>query len=490
MLRHLRQLASESLVYGLAGMITRFLSVFLVPVYTRIFTPADYGVLSLVLTTMTLVGIFVTLALDNSAHRWYWEHEDLEERKRTLASWTWCQIGVSSGFTLLITAFAGPLAFAVVGGYDAALYFILAAVSLPLGTPGVVLVNWLRMQRRPWATMIYTVATSVGNLALTIVLVVGLNQGLTGIFVAQVLTALGGSVAAIWLMRDWVSWRAFDWRRLWDMLHFAIPLIPAALAFWVVNLADRYFVQIFRSTNDVGLYAVGSSLAAVVAMVTGAFQQAWGPFAMSIHKQSDAKQVYATVLTLYVWLSCLVCTALTILAPEILRILATEAYAGAADVVAFLSFSYVVIGLSYIAAVGPAIAKTNTPTGIAVTLAALVNIGLNFVLVPWIGKNGAAIATLLSQSIVPLYVFYRAQQLYPIPYRFGITLIVLLFSALLMMVGLRVNTGSLAVDIALKLGLLLLFVPLPFVLRVVTPAQARAFWQRSQEPGKGISGVS
>src|SRR5438132_13862971 len=95
-LPHLRQLGSETIVYGLSGVISRFLTIFLVPIYTRIFTPEDYGVMSLVTTTMALLSVFVGLALDNSAHRWYWGSEDVDDRKTTMASWAWCQIAFSS----------------------------------------------------------------------------------------------------------------------------------------------------------------------------------------------------------------------------------------------------------------------------------------------------------------------------------------------------------------------------------------------------------
>lgn len=484
MMRHLRQLASESLVYGLSGMIVRFLAIFLVPLYTRIFTPEDYGVLSLVTTTMAVVNIFVVLALDNSAHRWYWETEDEGDRKRTLASWAWCQLGTAMGVALVMAGLSGWLARTVVGRDDAAPYFVLAALSLPLSALGTVVVNWLRMQRRPWATMSYTLATSLANILLTVLLVVGLGWGLGGIFAAQVMAAALGTAAAVWMLRSWVSPRHVRWERLREMLRFAVPLIPAALAFWVVNLSDRYFVQYYASTTEVGLYAVGSALAAVVAMITNAFQQAWGPFALSIHKQDDAKQVYAHVLTIYMWLTCLASAALTILAPEALQLLATESYVGAADVVAFLTLSYVMIGLGYIASVGTAIVKTNAPTGVAVTVAAALNIALNIVLVPSLGKTGAAVATLISQSVVPVYIFFRAQQLYPIPYRFGPPLGILVLTVAVMALGTGLRVEGLWLAVGLKLALLVLFLPALPLLGVITLDQARGLLRsvRARQP--------
>jgi O-antigen/teichoic acid export membrane protein len=476
MLKHFRQLISESAVYGLGGTVTRFLSVFLIPIYTRIFSPEDYGIMSLVNSTMIIISIFVVLALDNSASRWYWDSEDVEHRKATISSWAWCQITLSTIFAVAIWLAADELGNQIVKRADAAAYFRLAALTLPLGVLGAVVTSWLRLRRKPWVTVTFMLVTNILTMLLTIFFVIYLRWGLSGIYWGQIVSLACGSIISLYLLRDWVNPRHFRWDRLREMLRFAFPLIPAALAFWIVNFSDRYFVQIYTSTQEVGLYQVGSSLAAFVALVTSAFQQAWGPFAMSIHKQEDARQVYASVFLAYLWLTSLICTALTLFAPQAIRLLATQRYMGATTVVSFLSFSYAMIGLSYIAAIGPAIARTSAPTGIAVTIAAALNILFNFLLVPRMGKTGSAMATLLSQSVGPIILFYFAQRLYPIPYRFIAGGALLAFSALLIWLGGHWQFDTLLLDAGWKLSLLLLFIPALFVARIVTFSQvARLF---------------
>jgi O-antigen/teichoic acid export membrane protein len=478
MLSYLKQLALESLVYGLSGIISRFLAIFLVPIYTRIFTPEDYGVMSLVTTTMGLVSIFVVLALDSSAERWYWDTEDTDDRKTTLASWAWCQIVVSLVFTALLFILSDWLGQELVHRSDGGVYFRLAAIALPLSVLGTVVTNWLRMQRRPWATMSFSLGTSLFNILLTILLVVILRWGLISVFLAQVATAVLSTAIAAVLLKDWVDPRKFQWLRLKVMLKYALPLIPAALAYWIVNLSGRYFVQFFSSTSEVGLYHVGSTVASVVALVTGAFQLAWGPFAMSIHKQPEAKRVYSNVLLAYLWITCFISTALALFAPEILRFLTTEAYVGASRVVGLLAFNYVLIGLSYIAAIGPIIVKTTKPYGLAVIIAAGLTIGLNFLLVPYWGKEGSALATLIAQAIVPIYVFYRSQKLYPIPYRFGPAAGIFALALLLMFIGQVWSFSNPFLETGLKALLVLLFFPALFVFGIMTPGQARRLMGR------------
>src|SRR5215469_413080 len=183
MLKHLWQLAKESLVYGLADIAARFITVFLVPIYTRIFTPADYGVLSLVTTTMYLVSIFVVLGLDSAAHRWFWDSEDVVDRKSTLASWTWCQFAVASLFCLLVFGASGWLGRTIAGSDSAALYFRIAAFTVPLGVLNLVMTGWLRMHRRPWATSFFSLTTTLINIISTIIFVIALHKGVEGVFI-------------------------------------------------------------------------------------------------------------------------------------------------------------------------------------------------------------------------------------------------------------------------------------------------------------------
>ena len=467
----LRAIAGESVVYGLSGVIARFISVFLVPIYTRLFSPADYGVLSLVSSSLAVVSILAVLGLDNSAHRWFWDTEDAADRRVTIASWAWCQLGAATALGLVFFLTGRRLAIWLVGLPDAHVYFRLAAATLPLTVLGTVLSNWLRMQRRPWATTTYALFTSLITIALTVLFVVVLRRGLTGVYVAQVASLAVGSLVAAVLLRDWISPRSIDLSRLRAMLRYSLPMIPAGIAYWVTTFADRFFVQAYTDTTQVGLYAVGASLAGGVALVTGAFQQAWGPFALSIHTKPDARHTYATVFLYYLWAACGISVTLSVFAPEILRFLATRQYLGASPVVGLLALSYVMIGLTYVAATGPSIAKRTGPTGIAMTAAAILNVVFNLALVPTFGKVGSAVATLIAQSVTPIYLFYRSQQLYPIPYRFRAGLAIVGVSLAAILVGTRIESGSLIVSLLLKIALVTTFVPLFFLLELATPRQ-------------------
>jgi O-antigen/teichoic acid export membrane protein len=357
-------------------------------------------------------------------------------------------------------------------------YFQLAGVALPLTVLSKVAMSWLRMQRRPWATTFYSLGTSLVTIGSTLVFVVALRWGLKGIFVGQLISYAVATIAGGILLKSWISPTFVDLKRLREMLRFSLPLIPGGLAYWVVSFADRYFVEAYTNTSEVGLYSVGSAIAAVVALVTGAFQMAWGPFAFSIHTQPTARRTYADAFLVYLWLGVGLSTGASLFAPEALRVLTTSQYSGAASVVGMLALSYVMIGLTYVAATGPAIAKRTGPTGVAMAGAAILNIVLNFAFVPTYGKLGSAVATLISQTVTPAYLFYRSQQIYPIPYRFGTGAVIVVVGIGVMALGAQLVVNSLWLGIVLKLALMLAFVPLFFAMRLVTPAEVRSLISR------------
>ncbi len=134
--RDLRKLASDSLIYGIPGIVLRFLTAFLVPLYTRVFSPAQYGTRHLVTSTVALLLVVTVLALDNSTYRWYYDSEDLSDRKTTFSSWTWAYLLTSLVAGLAVFVTSGWLAQIILGSRAYQYVFQLAAATIPASVLG------------------------------------------------------------------------------------------------------------------------------------------------------------------------------------------------------------------------------------------------------------------------------------------------------------------------------------------------------------------
>lgn len=446
--------------------------VVLVPIYTRIFSPEDYGVLSLVTNATSLVAIFVVLGLDSAVGRWYYDSDDVALRRKTIATWSTCQLAISVIAAICIIAWSPSISRLLIGREDAAVYVRISALVLPLTVFGTVLTNWLRLERKPWSMILFSLGSNGLSVLLTIYFASVLNWKLQGVYTAQLISAFCSMLVAVILLKGWINPRFFELLKLKEMLKYSLPLIPAGLSFWVVNLSGGFFIRWnYSTTAEVGLYQVGSTVASAMGLFTAAFQQAWGPFALSIHKNKGSEKVYADVLLAYLLLACFFALLLSLFAPEILYLVTTNAYYGAGRVAGLLSFNYVLIGVTYIAAIGATIARTTKPYGIAVVSASVLTIFLNFLFIPTLGKEGAALATLMPQICVPIYIFQQSQKLYPVPFRFVAAIQIFFIAFVLAFAGAFVTSGTVVVQVMLKIGISVLFWVLILLLGVINLAK-------------------
>jgi len=473
----LKQLAGEALVYGVSGIFSRFLNFFLVPIYTRVFTPEDYGVIGMISAISGVISMFVTLGLDSAAIRYYYDTDQVEDRQATIATWILFHLAASLSLAAILWWLSERLALRFLGTADHALLFSLLALTMPLNAIGSISWNLLRAQRKPWLVVGLSLGNSLLTLLLTIVFVVLFRQGLRGVYLAMLCAAVPFFLVNIGILHPWIRWHRFSRVRLLQLLKYGTPLIPASMAYWIMGASDRFFLEHYAGLSDVGLYAVGGSIAALMGLMVSAFRQAWGPFANSIRLDPNCKEVYAATLTYYLVLTLGVAIGLSMFAPQILTVVATKAYYGAGPVVSYLTFAAIGYGAYYIAARGVGEVKKTAHIGWTTMLAAGVNIGLNVWLIPRLGIVGAGIAGLASQWVSAALLFCISQHYYPIPYRWRDVGILLSTSATIVAVGVQFHTDNIVATIALKALWLCLYPIVILVTGIVTPGQCR-FWTR------------
>lgn len=451
MLKQLKQLGSDSVIYGLSGVVTRMIGIFLIPIYTRLFVPKDYGVINLINTTFFLLGLLVVCALDNSASRWFYDSKEEEDHKKTFGTWIWFQFILSATVAIIVIVLSPYLVQTFFKEDGKPIYFILPALTMITNMLPAVINNWYRVHRRPVATVVFSVSQTLVTIGLSVWFVIILRWHITGVFAALAISSAVFSLVALQQMHGWLNVKYFSKERLKPMLKYALPFIPAAIAYWLLNSTDSYFLAFFKDKAEVGLFGIGASVASGIVLFTGAFQQAWGPFAFSIMNDDNAKQVYAHVFLLYGYVMGFLAASLMLFAPEALMLLTAPAYHDAAWVAGILGYNLVLIGFTYIAVIGTSIAKITAPYGIAMLFATILTIILDIILIPKFGKEGSAIATVAAQIIVPAYLFYKGQKVYPIPYKYAEVLIVIISMAFVVVMVRFISFDSMALQIVVKI---------------------------------------
>lgn len=419
-IQNIKNLASDSLIYGVAGIATRLMGVLLTPLYTRVYTPEDYGVFGVINNAYSLIALLMIFSLDNSTARWFYDSEDYEKRKKIISTWFWFYLILSvlvGGFFFFTAAFWSQ--FISYRPELAREYIRILAASLPVTVATIVATKVLRFEKRPKSTVLLTFLQALTLILFNVWFVLVLGMGLTGAFYAK----LGAGVLMVPLafvfVRRWIGkLRLLDWSLLNRMIRYSLPFIPASISIWMINLSAVFFLNGSVSDTDLGLFQVAFTLAAFGGIIVNSFQQAWSPFAFSIIHQKNAKDTYGKILLVYLMVIGSLSLLISLFSLEALMIIATPAYYGAAAIASILVFSGMFSGMTNIADLGSAISKKTAPLGIVYTVSAVVLVLLNLVLIPRMGVIGAALAVCLSQLISPVFVFYFSQKVYPIPYDF------------------------------------------------------------------------
>lgn len=395
------------------------------PLYTSILSPADYGVLNIVNTTIMLLTLFSVLGLDSAAHIFFWEVGEDKERRKVFSGWFWVQFFFSFILSAFLFFFSGILSKILFGVPDYAVYFELSCIVLLSGILPSLAINWFRIKRQPWTTTWFSLALGLLTILLNVLFIAYFKWGVKGFLLAQIISGAVMSIASLFFMKGWLSPGIYSGSLVKRMLKYSLPLIPAALAYWCLNFAGTYFLQLQKGEGEVGLYQTGSTIASIMMVLISAFTQAWGPFAMSIREQPDADTFYAKVLIVYISVVGLFAAGLGIFSNEFLYFFTNPAYWDAHLVTAILAFNSMVSGVNFIAALGMNFSKNMKPFSLAVICGALFNLAIFYFAIDWFSKEGCAMAILLSNMGVTYFIFRSSQRMYYIPYNFVRTIMIL-----------------------------------------------------------------
>ena len=485
-LQQLRQLGRDTIAYGVSSVAVSVLAIFMVPVYTRVLSPADYGLVALVAAIMGVVGSLVVLGLDSAAVRWYFDDDDESRRLSVMGSWFWCQLVVSAVVSMLLIVSAPWLGSHISKEPAASWALILAALAIPFSTFRQVAGLWLRCDRLTWKAAVFFTASSLCAVVASAVLVLVFRLRVPGVFLGQLLGTVVTAVFTVTVMRRQIRLGHFSWHVLSAMVRYGLPLIPAAVAAWITASSDRIILNVMLGGTEVGLYSVAGSVASVVALFTSGFQFAWNPFALSTVNEPRGREVLAAAVSWFMLVSCFLAVTVSVFAPEALRLLTTAKFFDAASSVSYLAFSFVAFGMMQVLAIGAYVAKKPTIVAGSVFFGATVNVILNFGLIPLMGRDGAGAATLAAYLGAAICMYAGSQRCFTIDYRVGQVVTIGVWS-MVAVIGCRVLLSAPGlVSVLLRGGVCGSFVVLALVCGLVKPAHIRLAFRHLIGKGSAV----
>jgi O-antigen/teichoic acid export membrane protein len=321
------------------------------------------------------------------------------------------------------------------------------------------------------------------NIGFTIYLVVVAGHGIEGHFEGLLIGQVAVLLLFAGVLLDIIR-GSFSRDSAREILSFGLPLMPATLAMISLTIADRYFLRVYSSFDQIGIYGLGYNFGVIVSvLVVTPFMLSWGPTMWSVSEKPFAKQFYARVLTYFTLVALFVALAISILSPEIIRIMSrSSAFWVAWKVVPLISISYVFYGLYFLTNVGIYLKKKTAYIPLIVGSAAVINLALNFLLIPGGGIMGAAIATLISYILLVVFAYVVSQRSYWIVYEWERLIKAAVLFLILLVFGLMVSSDSIYLTLTIKVALIILFPAALLLMRFFTPDEL----QRGRELITGI----
>jgi O-antigen/teichoic acid export membrane protein len=447
MLERLKELVRHSAVYGFGSIVARVLGVLLLPLYTRYLTPGDFGLIETLVALSAVLTALVTQAMKSAFFRFYFDSKD--ERRRLLVVRTafWYVAAVSTAVLVGGVVLSQPISWILFGTTSHDGLVIAAFVGLWAAMNYEQMTSLFRVEQRSGAYVTATLANVAITIAATVLLVVVFEQGPLGVLVGNFTGTLVVYAALLVYSRHALGLQ-FNRSLYREMNRFGLPLVPSAVALWLTNFSDRFFLVKLSDLHEVGLYSIGVRLASAIVLLLTAFRLAWPAFAYSIDDDREAGRTYSFVLTYVVYVCCWLALALGLLAPWILKLITTKPFYPAQNVVAPLAFGVAAFGAYVVVQIGTGRSRQTRSNWLVTGAAAVVDVALNFILIPPYGRMGAAIATVTAYTLLFIAMAWRAQKVFPVPYQWR-RVATLAVAA----VGLTVLGKVLGGPLALALGL-------------------------------------
>lgn len=419
-LHHFPSLTNDIVIYGFGGALSSLLSLFTAPILTRIFTVSEYGVVDIITITVGFSTLLLGINLTTGMWRYFYEIslDEQLEKKRLVSSTIWLIVAIGIPMTSFLLFIAAPVSKFLFGSQLYSTVLQIAILTVPVRLFQKVFMEMQRMRRRPARYMFLNLTNLAIIFIFTILFVVILEMGLKGIFIAQ-FVGFGITAAIGLLMGKDLLILSFSWPWLKKVASYSIPLLPGVFTGWFLLYANRFFLNFYTDTQQVGYLSVAHKVSNVLVLFTSSFLLAWHPFAFSIIARKNFRKVYSRSLDYYLAITFLIAAGLTVFSSEALTIITPSAYWAAAPLVGILLFRHVIHGANQIVGIGIAVSKKTIYSSIGLTIGAIFTVLANLTLTKQVGVPGAALAEAAGFLVVFAAYYAFSMKVFPIQWNIG-----------------------------------------------------------------------
>ncbi len=413
-----RKLIQSSGFYAIASLGGPAVSLALTPFLAHNLSPSDYGAFAILNTVIALAAGISQLGLGSAFFRAYnYDFTSKTERRAVLATVSLLLLVITTPIALLAIALAPVLSKLIFQRSDFSSLVVLAAIAMlaqNLTVPGFA---WLRAENRALLFSMVSMVNILLTLGATIALVGPLRMGVRGALIAVIL-GYCAVVALVFPPIVVVSRLRFSPKIAWSALAFGAPLIFSVISMWILQLSDRYLLEIYGTLAETASYSIAYTLGSTLStLVLAPFSLAWPTAMYAIARRKDAPRVFQTVFRWFSSILLLAAFGLSLVSTVIFNVLFPPSYHSAAPVIPIVAESIAFYGIYTILMIGANVRRKTWLTAVFTAIAALLNFVLNLFLIPRYGAMGAAYSTLIAYIALATIAYVVNQRIYPLPFQ-------------------------------------------------------------------------
>jgi O-antigen/teichoic acid export membrane protein len=416
----IKRLGTDTAIYGISTIVGRFLNFLLVPFYTNVLLPGDYGIVTYLYSLIAFANVVYSYGMDSAFFK-YSSTLEVGTKEENFSTPFFSVAGTSFVFTSVLFITARPIARAINLPEELVRILYYSAGILAFDALTVIPFAMLRLERKAKTFATLKVLNIVINVAMNIYLLVVLHAGVEGIFISGLVASAATFVMLVPFILQQLTF-SFNSPLLKSLLIFGLPTLPAGLASMAIQVIDRPILRALTDDATVGIYQANYRLGIVMMLLVSMFEYAWRPFYFAVANEENAKPIFARVLTYFVLLASAVFLMMTFFIGDIVkfqlfgRYLIHPNYWGGLSIVPIVLLGYLFLGVSTNLSAGLYIEKQTKFLPIVTISGAVMNIAANYTLIPLYGIAGAAWATFAAYFLMAMMYYSLAQRVFPIRY--------------------------------------------------------------------------
>ncbi|MCR5603855.1 MAG: polysaccharide biosynthesis C-terminal domain-containing protein [Lachnospiraceae bacterium] len=390
----LKLFVENFIIYGLGGMINKLIPLIMIPIITRLMPDSTfYGISDMANTIVSFGTAIAVMGMYDAMYRMFFEKEEMEYKKKVCSTTLVFVIFTAAVTGILIVLFKDIMSERFLGSAQYSFIIYLVAFNVFIDAVNTVVASPTRMQNHRKTYLATNFTGPFLSYSMSIILLMK-GHYLIAMPLGLVISSVTINVTYLIINRSWFFPRLFDAELLKVMLPIGIPMAVNILTYWVFNSCDRLMITNLINVGESGVYAIGSKLGHASQLVYTAFAAGWQYFAFSTMKEGDQVESNSMVFEYLGVVSYVITMFVCAFSYDIFRLLFTEEYLRGYIVAPYLFLAPLLLMLFQVIANQFLVIKKTWPNMLILIAGALMNVGLNYCLIPVMGIEGAAIATL------------------------------------------------------------------------------------------------